>query len=78
MDVKKTGSKLHLNIKFVEGPFANQVIKCEAKKDKILFGCIKDVSEAEMEELEAQNFQYIYLPGSRIVERHFQIFFDPI
>ena len=23
MDVKRTGSKLHLNIKFIEGPFAN-------------------------------------------------------
>ena len=39
-DVKLTGSKLHLNIKFVEGPYANKVIKCEAKKDKILFGSI--------------------------------------
>lgn len=23
MDVKKTGSKLHLNLKFIEGPYAN-------------------------------------------------------
>ena len=71
LDVKKTGSKLHLNIKFVEGPYANQVIKCEPNKDKVVFGSLKDITEAQVEEFELQNCQYVYLEGNRIVENHF-------
>ena len=47
-DVKKTGSKLHLNIKFLEGPFANQTIKCETYKKRIVFGSLKEVNDAKL------------------------------
>ena len=40
MDIKKAGSKLHLNIKFIAGPYKDKVIKCESSKDKIVFGRI--------------------------------------
>ena len=77
-DIKKAGSKLHLNIKFIAGPNTGTVIKCESNKDKILFGSIKNVTAAEVEQLKQSNSQYIYLEGTRIVEKHFQIFFDPL
>ena len=78
MDIKKTGSKLHLNIKFIAGPYKDKVIKCESSKDKIVFGGIQTVTAEEVEQLKQQNHQYIYIPGSRIVDKHFQLFFDPL
>ena len=51
MDIKKAGSKLHLNIKFIAGPYKDKIIKCESSKDKILFGSIKNVTAAEVEQL---------------------------
>lgn len=54
-DIKKAGSKLHLNIKFIAGPNLGTVIKCESNKDKILFGGIKNVTAAEVEQLKQSN-----------------------
>ena len=71
MDIKKTGSKLHLNIKFVAGPYKDKVIKCESSKDKIVFGGIQTVKAEEEEQLKQQNDQYIYIPGTRVVDKHF-------
>ena len=51
MDIKKAGSKLHLNIKFIAGPYKDKIIKCESSKDKILFGSMKNVTAAEVEQL---------------------------
>ena len=71
MDIKKAGSKLHLNIKFIAGPYKDKVIKCESSKDKIVFGGIQTVTAEEVEQLKQQNHQCIYIPGSRIVDKHF-------
>lgn len=51
MDIKKAGSKLHLNIKFIAGPYKDKIIKCESSKDKILFGSMENVTAAEVEQL---------------------------
>ena len=71
MDIKKAGSKLHLNIKFIAGPYKDKVIKCESSKYKIVFGGIQTPTAEEVEQLKQQNHQYIFIPGNRIVDKHF-------
>ena len=78
LEVKRTGSKLHLNIKFIEGPYANKTFQCESNKERIVFGSVKDMTEAQHAELGLQNCQYVYIEGARIVQCHFQIFYDPL
>ena len=84
LEISQTVPKLKVNLRFIDGPQAGQIIEIDPTKTMTVFGAgqlqTKD-KESSLELLTGipdDEIQYCTLTGNRIVENHMAIYFDSL
>ena len=74
LEISATGPKLKVNLRFIQGPQAGQIIDIDPEKSLTVFGCLsKEESEKEIPKLTnlpASEVQYETLLGNRVAKNH--------
>lgn len=82
LEIAATGPKLKVNIRFIAGPMQGTIISIDPTKTTTVFGGLnKKPKEEELEAMTGipgEEVDYVYLPGARIMNKHFQLFYDSL